>query len=1552
MPDEPQYFNPPLDPQAQMDVEDEYSERTKRAQSAIDTARTLDEVLAAFRQFSGEPAVRGNRFERLIKRYLQVEPIYKAQFERVWLWDEWPDRQTPDTGVDLVAKYHPDVNDGGLCAIQCKFYEPGRQVPGGDVANFILTAQEIGAVGRIFVSTSDNIRPTDSKRFNNPSEPTTLIGISDLERSAVRWPDIAQPEALEVDVEKFELRPDQREAIDKCVEGFKQEDRGKLILPCGVGKTFTALKLAEEMVGKGGTVLYLVPSIALLGQAMREWSRQADPEIQHRYIGVCSDEKAGAQSEDSGVAELAMPVTTGYESIGQALSANASTKMTVVFATYQSIGRISQAQRGYWPREFDLILCDEAHRTTGVEQSSSTKGVSPFTMVHGQNHVRARKRLYMTATPRIYSDAAKTKAMNLGDVSLYSMDDETLYGPEFHRMSFADAVDRGLLSDYRVLVLNIDESVAAAVLQRAIAAKREMEIPLDDAAKLIGCASALFDPTATDDEESHRPLLRAISFSNTIKSSKTIQREWSDVVNDAAQLLPETSHNRQRTCVVEHVDGTMNALQRAKKLDWLRESEADEYEVRVLSNARCLSEGVDVPALDAVLFMQPRRSQVDVVQAVGRVMRTAPGKQYGYVILPIVIPADEDAATALDNNKRYEVVWQVLQALRSHDERLDAEINQIDLNRDVSSRIQVVGIGTEEASTSDAGIGDASTSFQYKLDGLVVDHFYARVVERVGDRQYWDRWAKDVAKIATSVETRLRTIIPSNGEAATAQRAELKQRFNALLQAMRATTNDALTDDGAISIVAQHMITGPVFDALYPDYDFTSQNPVARSLGEFVESMGDHGLVAEMQGLERFYDSVRRRAEGIDNPNGRRRVLEELYENFFKAALPKEAERLGVVFTPHELVDFILHSVNDVLKEEFGKTLADEGVHILDPFTGMGTFIWRLIANPELIPDDALHRKYTEELHANEILPLAYYMATINIEEAYRERVAKMTVDGNGHRPEYVPFEGIVWRDTFNAPTDGAKSAGRQATMQFMQANDARARRQDETEMTVIVGNPPYSAWQKSADSGNPNTQYPELGRRIRETYAAGSRAQNTNSLHDHYKLAIRWSKDRVQQGAIGFVTNASFLDSNADSGMRESLENELSLAYVVNLRGNLRTQGDTQKREGGPVFGQSSRVPIALSIFSLRHIGDSTCRINYWDVGDYLSAHRKLSIIQNANSVRGKQEWVGLHPDGHHDWINLRDETFAVHRVIGNEDAKMRRSQSAVFALYSQGIKTGRDNWLYSFSVASLARRVEAMIHYYSTQLEKWEDSGIESLAELTRSNPAIIKWSDELIAYFANSGRIDFDETAIRKSAYRPFSKSLVYFDPKLIARPYRTRELFVAKGALDKAICVQGVGGSKPFSVLTVDDMPDLHCVESDQVFALHAYEERSVTDAPKLARDDIVQTRSPSAKPLREAPPRSPSAKPLREARFSRPRENLAICVAGVGATKPFSTLITDIVPDLELVTKGQCFPRYAYERIDDGNAGGSRTAPTGSGQRSRTARSNGGRHRGTGKRSDG
>ena len=1544
----PESIANPFSAQAEMDVGDDISQTHRERQEAIGNARTLDDLLDDFNRFSGSTREKGGLFERLVKRILESDPLYSQQFEEVWFWRDWPGNQGEiDTGIDLVAKYR---GSDDVCAIQCKFYAPGTQVSYADASKFINAAFRFKFEHRIFVSTTSNIATNADKTFNNENTRTQLLGLDDLRQRDISWPDIWNPENLVIKTTKYDPRPDQDIARDKVIDGFKNHDRGQLILPCGTGKTYTALQIAETLAGTGGKVLYLVPSIALLGQTMREWAEQQS--IPHRYLGICSDVKAGRRSsgnEDVNISSLEIPVTTDAEKLAPHLNRPTPHALTVVFSTYQSIEQVIAAQNARHSGEsrrfsgrddhpegtrgdgaFDLVICDEAHRTTGIETQNGSG--SHFTKVHNANELKARKRLYMTATPRIYSEAAKSKALQIGQVALYSMDDEAQYGPEFHRMTFHDAVEQQLLTDYKVVVLTIEQAYISEVLQNAIEAGAvEAEGFLhNDAAKLVGCWKALAAPEGPDAASTVRPLQRAIAFTNTIKNSKAVKYNWPELVKESQDVLTEEHISRQHGLDVEHVDGTMNALVRSRLLDWLRASEEEApNQCRILSNARCLSEGVDVPALDAVLFLHSRKSIVDVVQGVGRVMRRAPNKNFGYIILPVVIPPGADAVSELDNNETYRVVWEVLQALRSHDERLDAYINQIDLNlgEDPSGPITICNIGGGGEETTIESVEDYSRVFQSALPGFVIDAFHAKIVDKVGDRQYWDRWAKDVATIATTLEERIHTLIPMSGITNTASIAEVGLKFDSLMQAMRAATNDSLNKDEAVSIVAEHMITEPVFQALFPDHDFAKSNPVARSLNEFVAVIHQHGLQAELESLEKFYESVRRRASGINNSEGRRTVLEELYEKFFKNARPKVAQRLGVVYTPHEIVDFILNSTDYLLRKEFGKSLSDESVHILDPFAGMGTFIWRLLANPELIRDKDLERKFWEELHANEILPLAYYMASINIEEAFRERIEAR----DDEDPGYLAFEGMVWRDTFNAMTRGE---GQQSSMQFMQDNDMRAKWQDETQIGVMIGNPPYSAWQRSADDDNQNVFYDHMRRRIEDTYAKRSRAKLRISLNDHYKMALRWATDRMPSsgGIVGLVTNASFLDGNADSGLRACLTEEFSSIYALNLRGNQRTQGETSRKEGGKIFGSGSRAPIAITMFVKNpDAEDAECQINYLDVGDYLTREEKLARVANLGSVKGVEKWHRIRPDENYDWINLSDSTFKIHPPIGSNETKSSASNEAIFRMYSRGTISGRDNWIYDFDKIQLAERAAKMVAYYTEQLNRF--AGGETFEVLTAPNPATIKWDGSLLQRFKQQKTANYDARLIRRSLYRPFQHQHVYFDPLFLNGVYRIPSFFPSTIAENETLHLPGPGGSKPFSVVSTNTNPDLHLVEGGQTFPKHSFDEIddvSDTTTPPPILEQTYQLQSGESAGTGHS--RHSSAthhqnfNSSRTAKFFRGtptrrsivrrKSNLAISVAGVGANKPFSTFITDIVPDLELVTKGQVFPRYTYEESDD------------------------------------
>ena len=926
-------------------------------------------ALNYIRRIAPTEAHKGRLFERLMQRYLRVDPIYKDLFTDVYLWREWTELRTDydatDIGIDLVAQ----EKDGEYCAIQCKCYGENTRITKPQIDSFFSASASDVFTKRMLIHTSGGLNANVKRTIDPLGDKFHVIGYGHLASRPIDWPDLRYeaPEQLDYRQVRFSLQPHQQEAFDDVIKGFKECDRGKLIMACGTGKTFTALRIAEEIAGINGRVLYLVPSIGLFSQAMREWAEQQ--EVQHRYIGICSDTSTGKKTEDVPIQELEIPVTTDPQKISQVLGETDEDAMTVVFCTYHSLPLVETAQDQGAPA-FNLILCDEAHRTTGIEQSDDETETSPFVLVHNADRIRAEKRLYMTATPRLYTEGAKAKAAH-HDIEVFSMDDPDTYGPEFHQLPFSRAVEAGLLSDYRVAIFTMYEPDADSALQGYVGAGGS-EINITDATKIIGSWRALQNPEGKSNEDGTiEPLTRAIAFNNTIINSKRLAEYWNPVVESAIERMPEDQRPVDFQCETQHVDGQHNAFDRKTRIEWLKGSTAGAC--RILSNARCLSEGIDVPALDAVLFMTPRNSHVDIVQAVGRVMRKAPGKQYGYIILPVAIPPGTDPADALDNNERFASVWSVLRALRSHDDRLNAEINKIDLNNAQSERIFIGGEGGGNGNGGDPLL----PPIPFELAAIPPQDIYAKIVEKCGDRKYWESWAKDVADIFQRVVVRIENLLdnPDNGV--------LHDWFNAFHAELQGAINPSVTWNDAIDMMAQHILTRPVFEALFEDYDFASGNPVSIALDKLRDDFKDFGLEDETRDLDGFYESVRMRARGIDNSEGRQRVLLELYEKFFATALKKDAERLGIVYTPVEVVDFILHSANEVLQKEFGRNLSDEGVHVLDPFVGAGVFLARLLQS-DLIQASDLERKYREELHANEIVLLAYYIAAVNIEEAYR----------------------------------------------------------------------------------------------------------------------------------------------------------------------------------------------------------------------------------------------------------------------------------------------------------------------------------------------------------------------------------------------------------------------------------------------------------------------------------------------------------------------------------------------------------------------------------------
>ena len=1377
---------------------------------------SIHSILDSFRRLAKSEREKGDLFERLVVAFLKADPLFRDRFEDVWIWKEWPDLYLSgfdqrDTGIDLVAR----EREGGYCAIQCKFFDPNYTIDKKDIDSFFTLSGKEPFTSRLIVSTTNKWSVHAEEALRNQKIKVNRIGLSDLETSIIDWSRIvpAEPERLFFRPKKS-LLPHQKIAVKKVIEGFTVHDRGKLIMACGTGKTFTSLRIAESLVPDGGLILYLVPSIALVSQTLSEWIRESEG-LLHPFV-VCSDTTVGKKNdwtEDIRVHDLAYPATTDPEKLSKHVirHQHSLTGRTVVFSTYQSIQVIRDAQEKFALPYFDLVICDEAHRTTGVTVQGDAD--SAFVAVHRKDYISAKKRLYMTATPRIYTDSAKSKARQ-SEFQLYSMDDPEIYGPEFHRLGFGEAVKEDLLSDYKVLVLVVDQEDISRRFPYLTDVSGK-EVPLPDAAKIIGCWNGLSKKMVSEDKEVRfelSPMRRAVAFSRSIKDSYALANRFSHIVDQYLESLSmETDEDPPLKCEVRHVDGTFNILQRNSLLEWLKSDGIGDNECRILSNARCLSEGVDVPALDSVIFLNPRDSVVDVVQSVGRVMRKSPGKDYGYILLPIVVSSDVEPEEALDTNENYRVVWTVLQALRAHDERLNAEINKIDLNKGSSDRIQIIG---KTSTTDPKRPGDLSFTFPEINEWR--EAIYARIVKKCGSTTYWESWADDVAAIAQNQIARIKGLLSSSDP-------HPRKVFEEFLNSLRTSINPEIKEDEAIEMLSQHVITKPVFDALFEGYSFTEHNPVSQALQTFLDEIRGRSIEAETEKLEGFYESVRERVGGIKTPEGRQRVIVELYFKFFKTAFPKMAERVGIVYTPVEVVDFILESADSILRKHFEKGLTDPDIHILDPFTGTGTFLVRLLQTGIIRPEDML-QKYQGELHANEIVLLAYYIASINIESAFHDLT---------ERP-YEAFPGIVLTDTFQLGEKEPPFCGRV----FLPENNERVARQKRAPIRVIVGNPPYSVGQRSQNDNNQNLNYPKLDKRIKDTYAKESSSGLKKGLYDSYIRAIRWASDRIGNiGVIGFVTNASFIDSTATDRLRKCLEKEFSEIYCFNLRGNQRTSGEQSRKEGGKIFGEGSRTPVAITLFVKNPSLSGPCSIHYHDIGDYLSREQKLKIISEKASIKDVS-WTEIHPNKEGDWINQRSGDFEKLIPLGN---KNDRTDKTIFELYSLGVATNRDSWVYNFSRERLTQNMRSMIDFYNQQVRDFAAKGlgksasVKDVESFIDTDPKKISWSRALKQDLSKGKSHPFEENHIVEGMYRPFCKQWMYFDRNFNEMVLKIPRIFPRPDLENKVISVMGIGANKEFSVLMTNFLPDLEFISKGQCFPLYRYEQVQASGIERFIKE---------------------------------------------------------------------------------------------------------------------
>ncbi|WQV85392.1 DEAD/DEAH box helicase [Helicobacter pylori] len=1399
--------------------------------SEISTYKLIKEKLQAIPNLRRK----GSWFEKVSRRFL-IEHDSANEYETIELWSDWELRGNEgDRGIDMVIT----TTSKEYIAVQCKFHQDS--VSWNNLSTFLSKLQsgveEVGFKKGIIISTS-NLTSAALKEIEQirRSKGIDIVKISeeDFIYSQIDWekfdPTKTQGELPLCDKKK--PRPHQREAIKATKEYFSnpKNTRGKLIMACGTGKTYTSLKIMEALEPK--ITLFLAPSIALLSQTFREYAQEKSEPFYASI--VCSDDKVGKgkknknddDTDDINFSELPLKPSTRPEDILSVYEkAQKENKRFIIFSTYQSALRILEAQE-VGLGEMDLIICDEAHRTVGAMYSSNERDdKNAFTLCHSDEHIKAKKRLYMTATPKVYSESSKAKAKE-SDNAIYSMDDAQIFGEEIYTLNFERAIALDLLTDYKVMILAVRKENLSGVtnsvnkkISRLEAEGTKLDKKLinnEFVCKIIGTHKGLAkqDLIVLDDENKKdydlqnkndtTPSQRAISFCKSINTSKNIKDSFETIM----ECYKKKSF-KNLTISIDHIDGTMNCKVRLEKLEELNEFKPNTC--KVLSNARCLSEGVDVPALDSIVFFDGKSAMVDIIQAVGRVMRKAKHKKRGYIILPIAL--EESEIENLDeavNNTNFKNIWKVIKALRSHDPSLVDEAT-------FREKIKVFGSDDEtnqsdEEPKKDKTKQDPKQAQKTLFDAILLQDLanavYNVMPTKLGDRNYWENFAKKTGNIARTLNNRLKDIFEKNPEI-----------FHGFLDSLRGNIHQSIKEDEALDMITSHIITKPIFDAIFGE---NIKNPISKALDKMVEKLSTLGLQGETKDLKNLYESVKTEAARAKSQKSQQELIKNLYNTFFKEAFRKQSEKLGIVYTPIEVVDFILRATNGILKKHFKTDFNDKNITIFDPFTGTGSFIARLLSKEnELISDEALKEKFLNHLFAFDIVLLAYYIALINITQAAQSR------DGS-----LKNFKNIALTDSLDIYEE-KNDKGVLPIFEDLKENKEIKSTIEKQNIRVIIGNPPYSAGAKSQNDNNQNLSHPKLEKRVYEKYGKNSTAKMGKTTRDTLIQSIYMASELLKdRGVLGFVVNGSFIDSKSADGFRKCVAQEFAHLYVLNLRGNARTSGETFKKEGGKIFDSGSRATIAI-IFFVKDTSVKNSAIHYYDIGDYLKREDKLNRLANFTNLDAIA-FETITPNNKGDWINQREDAFE--KLIPLKRDKKRQNPS-VFDINSLGITTGRDPWVYNFSPNALMLSVQKCIDTYNADLKRFNAHFREAFKQRAKgvksdklykqlndseitTDKTKIAWTRALKQEFIKNKNLqESHKDSLRLSLYRPFNKQWLYFDKNLNEEQSQLPKIFPDKDAQN--VVINTTKGK--FSALVSDAIPDIHFIGDANAYPLYYYDD---------------------------------------------------------------------------------------------------------------------------------
>lgn len=1337
---------------------------------------------------------KGKAFEYYTKSFIKkcISLEKSIAEDKIYLWKDFPYKSTIDLGIDIVYEEERDgVSD--FVGVQCKFKEKNTTLYADDLKTFLgLLNSNFDVAGKKrrysrgeIYTTSSNVSKNLTAMLKDFNPTTKLITYSDF----CKYPFDFTSDVENIKVVKKELRAYQKKAIEKITEGFLDTDRGKLIMACGTGKTLVAVKVVKNFSEK--SILYLLPSLSLVQQTLNVFSSDSDFKLEVGIVCSAKDIKTPSNDDEHLITKedlicvTGLKPTTDVKEISRFIDKESKKRTKILFCTYQSLDKIYEAYKTNQDlRKLDLVICDEAHKTAGVKEKEK---ISNFRLIQDKSKILYDKILFMTATPKIYGGKAKKQAENASSIeTLFSMDNESVYGKVFFEYNFDKAIKDGFLTDYKVVILKIKRSGLDKSKNGNVYFTKEFPFEFDKERNILdteneqrsreGYHKVIFD--FLED----KGIKRALNFTGKVSESKDIK----DTINQT-----EANKANKGNFEAYHLDGDNSIFQRKSGLDWLEKEEEDIKKIKIMSNAKLLTEGIDVPNIDCIIFSRPKSSTVDIVQAVGRAIRKSKNKQFGYIILPIIVPSDIDDKQAL-NSSQYKEIWKVLSALRSHDEALSLEIDKINFNTK-PEKIDVVEYEVDKHGNVTKIEEDVET--QTRFSGLDKDAsfdtslIYTKILDEVGDTDYWDAWTNLIVDLFKKLKDKIHTELTKD--------EIFEKEFLEFIDFLKKTVKEDIDKETVEIMLCQHLISEPIFHSLFNDKDILSNIPIYKALEDVLSKLQTTKDELRSE-LKEFYETVEKRAKNITNFKGRQDFLNKVYDDFFRKIDKEVSKSDGVFYTRQDVVQFMIRISNDIFKKEFNKDIDSKEVLIIDPFVGTGNFIVNILdyfRNTLNTSKDDMAFKYTNDIFCNEINLLAYYIASVNIEYTYQE----LTQETN-------PFKNISFVDTFKTLEDTLQEQTPEFTGDlFSTLNDTNTKRietQKKVQFNFLITNPPYFRDKKGS--------YEKIDDKIESWYQKNNdKSKNFMSLYDHYVRTFVCIQERLDNDGVACViTNNSFIDNNTFYLFREHLQRNFYKVYHFDLKGAGRHLSKEEiKKQGGNVFGIMTRVGITILV-KKKEYQDSVGKVFLYSIKDYTKQEEKLKILENIRTLDDLKDTLKEFSPVEQEepykniWINQGNKEY--HNSFVNLCSK--DNTLSIFTRNSKGLKSNRETWVIDFSREQLETKAKKLI----------EENNKIIKDSLEKHN------SKDFVMNFENvpaKEKLYFKEDKVIEIFTKPFVKKWCYLEKKLFHSTYQTLNIF-RKEHQNIGICLTDKGHGD-FSSVMSDINFNLALIKNTNVYPLYFF-----------------------------------------------------------------------------------------------------------------------------------